>query len=150
MICISRRRRRIVVAEVLSKSTPPKSTFPAEARIRLRTDLATVVLPQPLSPTKPNVLPGATSKLTPSTARTTARSLRQPRPRSENSTRRSRTASRTVEVSERSSAMTSGTGAYLGRYGIAGPQSASGVVEIYRARDERIHREFSRTSSILS
>ena len=42
--------------------------LPAVAGIRRRIVRPTVVLPQPDSPTRPSVLPGATSKLTPSTA----------------------------------------------------------------------------------
>jgi hypothetical protein len=53
-----------------AKSSPSQTTWPPVGSIRRKTARPNVDLPQPLSPTTPNVSPGFKSKLTPSTALT--------------------------------------------------------------------------------
>jgi len=50
----------------------PSTILPGGSWIRRKTDIAMMLLPQPLSPTTPNVAPGMSFRLTPSRARTVA------------------------------------------------------------------------------
>ena len=75
IICISRRSARSSAGRrrPISISAPPAVRMkmsPAVGSIALRMQRAVVVLPQPLSPTRPSVSPSSMWKSTPSTART--------------------------------------------------------------------------------
>src|ERR1041385_3875848 len=72
MICISRRscRKRFLSSE--STSWPANVICPAVGSIKRNRQRPTVDLPQPDSPTSPNVSPAKMSNDTPSTARTTS------------------------------------------------------------------------------
>src|SRR6267142_1530540 len=72
MICISRRRRRSCCEDRESRSMPSNRIVPVSGSIRRRTARPAVVLPQPDSPTRPNVSPLLISKLMSSTAFTWA------------------------------------------------------------------------------
>src|SRR5437867_6052002 len=72
MICISRRRRRSCCEDRESRSMPSNRIVPVSGSIRRRTVRPAVVLPQPDSPTRPNVSPLLISKLMSSTAFTWA------------------------------------------------------------------------------
>ena len=73
IICISRRSGLISLGESWEISCPSKRMEPDVGSSRRSTSRAVVDLPQPLSPTMPNVSPRLTSKDTPSTARTSPR-----------------------------------------------------------------------------
>ncbi len=68
-ICTRRRMRRVSPAEMPVKSCPAMRTVPASGSIRRSARRARVDLPHPLSPTRPNVSPGASVRLAPATAR---------------------------------------------------------------------------------
>jgi hypothetical protein len=70
-ICMRRRSGRIAEAEAPAISCPAKRIDPAVGSWMRTTRRAKVDLPQPDSPTTPTVSPAATSRSTPSTARTT-------------------------------------------------------------------------------
>src|SRR5262252_313748 len=72
MICTWRRMRRMRDPESRVSSWPLNTTRPAVAGWSWVMTRASVDLPQPDSPTSPSVSPLRTSKLTPSTARTTS------------------------------------------------------------------------------
>src|SRR5689334_676189 len=67
-----RRIPRISPSERVDRSRPSKITRPPVGGSRRRMQRPVVVLPQPDSPTRPSVSPRPISKLTPSTALTTA------------------------------------------------------------------------------
>ena len=85
------RRSRICGSDSVSRSVPSISTLPLTRTPRSGSSRMIAIdvtdLPQPDSPTSPTTCPGATSKLTPSTATVAGSPLRW------NATRRSRTAS---------------------------------------------------------
>jgi len=60
-----------------SKRIEPDAIRPGGSGNRPRMDSAVTLLPEPLSPTMPSTSPGATSKLTPSTAGNTPESVRK-------------------------------------------------------------------------
>jgi hypothetical protein len=64
-----------VVRSRPSKRTSPSTTSPGGDRIKRVIDSPVTVLPLPDSPTRQTVSPRATSKLTPSTARTVPSSV---------------------------------------------------------------------------
>ena len=70
------RTLRISLFDSRTRSRPSSSTCPAQMRppggSRRMTEVPSMVLPQPDSPTRPSVSPSATARLTPSTARTVA------------------------------------------------------------------------------
>ena len=72
MICMSRQSARNAAASSAVTLRPSNQTSPAVGSIRRRMQRPVVDLPQPDSPTRPSVSPGAMSKLTPSTACTTS------------------------------------------------------------------------------
>src|SRR2546427_4549747 len=78
MSWIRSRRRNSVFGSGRVTSSPRKSSWPDVARTSPTRVFAIVVLPQPLSPTRPNTSPSAMEKVTPSTAWTFA----SPPPRS--------------------------------------------------------------------
>src|SRR5581483_6309962 len=82
IIWISRRYGRTWHPLVLSSRSASRNRIdPAVGRLRPRTDLASVVLPQPLSPTTATISPASTCKSTPSTACTKPRGApNQPAP----------------------------------------------------------------------
>ena len=82
-----RRKSCKAAASSANTSRPSNRTVPAVGSISRSTRRLTVDLPQPDSPTSARVSPGATEKLTPSTACTVARG----RPRSERRTTKWRT-----------------------------------------------------------
>src|SRR3972149_463996 len=67
-----RRMRRISPGFMRVSSCPSKTTSPEVGLYSMRMTRPMVVLPQPLSPTSPSVSPRLISKLTPSTALTSA------------------------------------------------------------------------------
>ena len=70
-ICMRRRSGRIAAAVASAISCPAKRIDPAVGSWMRTMRRAKVDLPQPDSPTRPTVSPAATSRSTPSTARTT-------------------------------------------------------------------------------
>jgi hypothetical protein len=68
MICMSRRSARNALLSILFTSAPLNRISPELGSISRRMQRPVVDLPQPDSPTRPRVSPGAMSKLTPSTA----------------------------------------------------------------------------------
>ena len=68
IICALRRTGSSSRDERLVISWPSSSIRPLVGRTSIRTDLAAVVLPDPLSPTSPRVSPGASLRSMPSTA----------------------------------------------------------------------------------
>src|SRR3990170_8617781 len=72
IICMRRRMRRISPGFMRVRSCPSKVTSPDVGLYSMRMTRPSVVLPQPLSPTSPSVSPRLISKLTPSTALTSA------------------------------------------------------------------------------
>src|SRR5579859_3486184 len=70
MICMSRRSWRSSPREAASTSRPSKETEPEVGSMRRRMRRPSVLLPEPDSPTRPKVSPGAMASETPSTART--------------------------------------------------------------------------------
>ena len=79
---MSRRARRNSSArDSPSTSRPLNRTSPDVGSTSRRMQRPVVVFPLPDSPTRPNVSPGSTSKLTSSTARTTPGRPHRPRPR---------------------------------------------------------------------
>ena len=71
MICMSRQSARNAAASSAVTLRPSNQTSPAVGSISRRMQRPVVDLPEPDSPTRPSVSPGAMSKLTPSTACTT-------------------------------------------------------------------------------
>ncbi len=71
-ICARRRKPSRAPSLRASTSSPAKRTRPPEAGVRRSSARPSVLLPQPLSPTRPNVPPFGMAKLTPLTARVTA------------------------------------------------------------------------------
>ena len=69
MICMSRRSARMSVADCWNTDFV-EDDFPLVAGTSRSSVRPTVVLPHPLSPTRPSVSPAPSSKLTPSTALT--------------------------------------------------------------------------------
>ncbi len=80
-ICMSRRAARMRVLEKPSTCSPRNNTSPAVGSIRRSMHRPVVLLPLPDSPTRANVSPSWTTKLTLSTARTTVLSRKSPPPR---------------------------------------------------------------------
>ena len=74
--CIRRRRGRRSRSRRWVMSRPSNSTVPAVGSTRRRIARPSVVLPLPLSPTRPSVSPRADVQVTPSTARTTCEAPR--------------------------------------------------------------------------
>src|SRR4029077_2944487 len=72
MICMSRQRARNSPPDNAVVSLPSNQISPEVGSISRRMQRPVVVLPQPDSPTRPSVSPRPISKLTPSTALTTA------------------------------------------------------------------------------
>src|SRR3972149_5936408 len=72
IICMRRRMRRISTGFMRVRSWPSKTTSPEVGLYSMRMTRPRVVLPQPLSPTSPSSPPRLISKLTPSTALTSA------------------------------------------------------------------------------
>ena len=81
IICILRRARRWSSRESCTRSLPSKITSPAVGGSSCMMVLPVVVLPQPDSPTRPRVSPAFSSKLMPSTARTSPDWRRMMKPR---------------------------------------------------------------------
>src|SRR5579885_3141943 len=84
MICISRRRGFIAARGSLRMSWPSTKTSPEVAGCKRRTVRPVVVLPQPLSPTRPKVSPRLMVNETSSTAFTSATFTRKRPPARDN------------------------------------------------------------------
>jgi hypothetical protein len=80
-ICIERRSGRNSALLRWLISSPLRRIAPLDGSTSRSTVRATVDLPQPDSPTRPSVSPGATEKLTPSTACTVPTRRRKMPPR---------------------------------------------------------------------
>ena len=70
IICMRLRWSRSLRPLRLARSPPSYSTRPVVGRMSCRMARPVVLLPQPLSPTRPSVSPRLTSKVRPSTAYT--------------------------------------------------------------------------------
>ena len=99
MICIRRRYAFRSAPFIVVMSRPSKRIEPDVGSIRRSRSRPTVVLPQPDSPTRPSVSPRWMSKLTPSTAWTTATVRWRTPPRTGKCLTRSRTSTSGAEPS---------------------------------------------------
>jgi len=77
-ICTSWRRRFFVPASAVAASTPPRCRWPEVGVSIIVICRASVLLPQPDSPTTASVLPACSWKDTPSSARATALGFMKP------------------------------------------------------------------------
>ena len=118
-------------SDISETRSPAKSMEPLVGSIRRRTRRPTVVLPEPLSPTRPSASPRPTSKLTPFTACT----LRCREPRTGKYLTRSRTAS-------------NGSAAGSSVAGVAAAGALSPAADVItRASRSRLYSSFGRSKN---